>query len=525
MMMNRNDFVNYLNSTNNIGGNTTGSLAESQVKSSYYDVIKVDRALGDYITSGVKTSNHKAFILTGHAGDGKTSILVQVLKDLQKLQPGEGLSVENEYSDFLYVKDMSEIPTEKQALALKKAIEAPSMGKTSLLISNTGPLLKTFEMLVRQKREAQGLAFDAEDRMQVQSKLLKQLDLNDEETLDLEGFEFILINIARVDNVTFATEIMKNIMNQTLWTPCANCSCAARCPIYNNTVLVREQFDRVVLFVENYYRYLYENDKRMTIRQMVGQISYALTGNLTCDYIEGHNLKEPFFRYNFSNLFFGYKGLTLEKEAGRIKGIAQIRNLELDRMALSADDKLFVKQDYSDFLPRVRKELDSLLVKSKKYYQTLNKDDFLPEKKHARELSVRRAVRRFYLVFALPDFQVGGNQLMNEVFGESYMDYKDLISVKQPKHMLKKIQQIVFDALYVKNTGFFPDGQTEIPLTLRRDDDVFQNVMIVLGNIKKNDLVIEQKKVDKSFEDLEAKYNLILNLNVEEFNLSLPIVT
>ena len=38
-----NDFVNYLNSTNNVGGDSTGSLAEKQVKSRYYDFIKVDR--------------------------------------------------------------------------------------------------------------------------------------------------------------------------------------------------------------------------------------------------------------------------------------------------------------------------------------------------------------------------------------------------------------------------------------------------------------------------------------------------
>ena len=41
-----NDFINYLNSTNNVGGNSTGSLAETQVKSSYYDSVKVDRKLG-----------------------------------------------------------------------------------------------------------------------------------------------------------------------------------------------------------------------------------------------------------------------------------------------------------------------------------------------------------------------------------------------------------------------------------------------------------------------------------------------
>ena len=101
-----NEFINYLNSTNNVGGNSTGSLAESQVKSSFYDSVKVDRKLGTYITDCVTSGNHQAFILTGHAGDGKTSILVQVLKTLGYLQPGAGLRVEEEFANFLYIKDI-----------------------------------------------------------------------------------------------------------------------------------------------------------------------------------------------------------------------------------------------------------------------------------------------------------------------------------------------------------------------------------------------------------------------------------
>lgn len=58
-----NDFINYLNSTNNVGGNSTGSLAETQVKSSYYDAVKVDRKLGIYITDCVKSGNHKRSFL------------------------------------------------------------------------------------------------------------------------------------------------------------------------------------------------------------------------------------------------------------------------------------------------------------------------------------------------------------------------------------------------------------------------------------------------------------------------------
>ena len=54
-----NDFVAYLNSTNNIGGNSTGSLAESQVKSPFYDAVKVDRKIGNRIVSEIKSGVFK----------------------------------------------------------------------------------------------------------------------------------------------------------------------------------------------------------------------------------------------------------------------------------------------------------------------------------------------------------------------------------------------------------------------------------------------------------------------------------
>ena len=221
-----NDFINYLNSTNNVGGNSTGSLAESQVKSSYYDYVKVDRRLGSYITDCVSSGNHQAFILTGHAGDGKTSILVQVLKALGYLQNGAGLRVEEEFTDFLYIKDMSEIAAEKQVDALRKALLAPSGQKTSLLISNTGPLLKTFEALMKEQQMAKGEEFADEDRMKLQSTLLTQLDSNKDEAIVVGGYSFILVNIARVDNVPFAARILKNILADGLWQPCESCSCA-----------------------------------------------------------------------------------------------------------------------------------------------------------------------------------------------------------------------------------------------------------------------------------------------------------
>lgn len=101
-----NDFIAYLNSTNNIGGNSTGSLAETQVKSPYYDSVKIDRKIGTRMYQEIVEGKYKTYILTGHAGDGKTSILVQVLKSLGYLQQGEGLDVSHEYSNVFYVKDI-----------------------------------------------------------------------------------------------------------------------------------------------------------------------------------------------------------------------------------------------------------------------------------------------------------------------------------------------------------------------------------------------------------------------------------
>ena len=139
----------------------------------------------------------------------------------------------------------------------------------------------------------------------------------------------------------------------------------------------------------------------MTIRQMVGQISYALTGNLSCNDIESRQLKEPFFVYNFANLFFGYHGLKKATDTAQIKGIEQLQNLELDRIALDVDYSLFVSNDYSCFMPKIQKELTALTQRYRKHYQITDEEQLLDRKKHEEELRLREAIRRFYLLFSL----------------------------------------------------------------------------------------------------------------------------
>lgn len=518
-----NGFVDYLNSTNNVGGNSTGSLAETQVKSQYFDLVKVDRKLGTFISNTVKSKDYHAFILTGHAGDGKTSVLVQVLKELQYLQAGDGLERIKSYSDFMYVKDMSEIAEEQQVDVLRQSLEAPENNKSSLLISNTGPLLNTFLRLAAYSRKINGQSFDEVDRIELQSKLLSQLDTNSDEEILVEGHSFYLVNIARVDNVSFSTQILSKLVLPELWTSCEQCKCIGKCPIYNNVKRVNAQLARVSRFVESLYRFLYENDKRMTIRQMVGQLSFALTGNLTCDYIESHYIKEPFFNYNFANLFFGYVGLNESRNSTQIKGISQLKLLGLDRVALDVDYRLFVNNDFQSFFaPDIAGELLDLKKKHQKHYQILDEESAHSAAAQSDEAKLRRAIRRFYIMFSADSKE---DSIFNQLFGRHYTLYDSLITKQQPKSVLRSVQTLVFKALYIKNTGFLPDGTSDLPLTLRRDNSVFQNVMLVLGTVSKNDLTILQKQFFSHFEDTDGKQSLYLSVNGQLFLLTLPMLS
>ncbi len=521
-----NSFVNYLNSTNNIGGNSTGSLAESQVKSPFYDYVKVDRRIGQSISSEINNGKYRSYILTGHAGDGKTSILVQVLKSLNLLASGEGLEVSKEYEHFYYVKDMSEIPEQRQVELLRKTLSAPRRSKTGLLISNTGPLLKAFITLAQEDKEKEGTTFDSEDRIELQSKILSQLDKNEDIELTVSDYSFVLVNIARVDNVSFATKILKKILTPTLWDACSSCPMFDKCPIISNKNLVDQQYDRVSTFIDNYYRYLYENDKRMTIRQMVGQISYGITGNLSCERISNSMLKEPLFTYNFANLFFGYTGLSQERDSLQIKGIQHIQNLGLDSLALDVDYKLFVNHDYSFFSNDVRNIVETITSKSRKHFQTADDSEEMFSNQQNRTARIRKSVRRFYLMYGISGEGTSVDDLFNQIYGSNFIDYKKMITSTQPTSMTRKIQNVVFNALYIKNTGFLPTSSTEnvLPLTLRREDDVYQSVLLVLGEVSKSDIRIVSKRVSNQLEDADEKYDIFIQLKDEMFRLSLPML-
>lgn len=524
-----NSFVDYLNSMNNASSDTIAALAEAQVNSPYFKKIQIERNLGKYLSDRIRSGENLAVVLTGHAGDGKTSILVQVLEDLDFLDENTSLEPEKEYDNGtikLYaVKDMSELSEDKQIAFCRKALDAPQNGRSSIIISNTGPLLKCLELIREEQCKAQGIAFDESERISLQTKLLDQLDENKNEMISVGDRKFLMINMARVDNVSFAREIMNKLLLPELWKDCESCPKRSKCPIYFNVIQTRKYQDRVTSAVEAFYRYLYENDKRMTIRQILSQLSFALTGNLTCDEIRASYKDSIKFKYLFSNLFFGYKGLEEIDNADQIQGIAYARELKLDTKGLDVDYKLFVTGDFSDIPDDIR----NLVSEQHRMFakRHLNIDDKDNEFNNI-DFEYRRAIRRVFIFFGDPQNDKQANKylpLYDELFGVGYNTYIRIQNGEAASKLLNDLRNTITDALYLEMTGTSSKMARDIPLTIKRNDDYFQSVMITTGSFKKTNFKVKGTLLETDFEDRSTKHEVELQLSSDiSFRLSLPMV-
>ena len=517
-----NAFVDYLNSMHNIKGDGLGALAERQIQSPYSKYCHVPRRLGLIIADNIRLGNNKAYIITGHAGDGKTSILVQVLRALDMIQPGELLSREKECANsqgkLYYVKDMSEVRPSQRAVYLKKALNAPSSGMSSILISNTGPLLSSFEDVVRTDCETDGQEYDS-IRSEVQTKLLNQLDSNQSGERTIGGYTFSMINIARIDNVSFAGAFLDKILNDDLWLPCQACEKREKCPICHNRNLLKTNTGRVKAFINAYLRYAYEFDQRLTIRQIQAQICYALTGGLSCKGITSYKT-HSYFKYGFPNLFFGYQGGEEYADALKVRAIRMLHDMDLDAIALPVDYDLFVKGEIESFPDDVQKTIETNILAKLRMLNRGSDADIKDRNK--KMIALRRSLRGYFLL-------LGEVQQMNGfdcVFGEGFSIYEEASSIAHlPRPKLNKIRDYIFNALYLDNTGFLPQrgSDNQVPLTLHRKDGIFQSVMLVLGHVQKSELKIVQRKKDCEYEDDQARQRVLLDARGKVFFISLPL--
>lgn len=283
MEIQQNGFIAYLNSLHNLGASGANALAESQALSSYFGDLYEPFPLIDRLVEVLTDNAQRVVVLTGHAGDGKSTVALDVLKKLRDLPASAPLNdplteredIKGPNGPITIVKDMSELSAERRQQWL---VQAFSESGSWLIVSNTGPLLNSLAVYAKEA----GFGKD------IESVILKQLDQSlGDGPLDrhrLEGFgkELVIINLTRLDNVALGAKILTKLVQHEAWKQCDGCDAEQACPLQLNRKAVLDSGPIVEERVRWIYQRLSAYEQRLTLRQIVAQLAFGLTGGMSC---------------------------------------------------------------------------------------------------------------------------------------------------------------------------------------------------------------------------------------------------
>lgn len=311
-------FVQYLNKMQRIQGDNAGALAEFQSQEPHFSLIEEEHPLCHRIYEHLK--NGENVILTGHAGDGKSTIAVNIFKQLSGLEQHQALTepirpIEKiRDTNIVLIKDLSEQQNAPQLL--NKILEGKS---NYLLVSNTGALL---DML---KEHSSG-----NDELEAEALTAIQQEYAE---LPYGSTVFHIYNLANIDNLVLSRKVFTKILDPQNWEHCKQCSCNQNCQILKNReFLVANEYRAVdrIFFV---YRRLAHYGCRLTMRQLMEHLSYSLTGGKERGDIENQLKKvyPNFSNLSFLNLFWGNNGQEEYSEARQIHAIELLRKEQIGK--------------------------------------------------------------------------------------------------------------------------------------------------------------------------------------------------
>jgi len=317
-----NPFVGYLNSLQQVGGSNENALAEAQVCNSSFSHLHVNHPLAQMIFSELHSVPIKHVILTGHAGDGKSTLAIDILKMIKGISISEplstpiGLREDIDGSDVTVIKDLSEQSKNDSAELIEELLKGK---RRFLLVSNTGTLLDLF----KGNNDILDLG-----RSQLESRLL---DAIGHETgvadLNINGTIFKVFNLALMDNLQIARQIFEKMLLEDRWKICEDRACRKNCPICINIELIQQNKHLIVDRIFLAYRRMYEYGTRLTLRQLTEHLSYMITSGLEgsdIQDIQERNYRPLKIEYLFFNRFFSDNGFETDPSAARMKSVREI---------------------------------------------------------------------------------------------------------------------------------------------------------------------------------------------------------
>ncbi len=494
--MDNQGYIAYLNTLHNYNAQNPNAYGESNVGSEYFKEVAVEVGLCGYIKEQLQENEPHVLILTGHAGDGKTSIMYQVLKDF-----GIQFNTNEKISDITLptgkfcrcIKDYSELRDDEKKNVLKECIALPKQGRYVFMVSNTGPLINTFEEL-----------FDESQRDNEKMRLIDAMDQNSGDICDYNGYKISVINAAAIDNTSFALKFVENIIKDSLWEKCSECEKKSYCHIYKNRMLIVNNKKHVLEFIKDHYIWLIEHGTRLTIRSMTEQLAYMITGGVECDQVVSMVRNKMLF----FNLFFGYIGLKNNDRANSILAVKEAKKCGYDKKRLRADEKLLIDCDYKIMFGE---DINSILIET-----------------HKRDGNIAGWVeflRRAYIFTNIITDKSQMSQDSEDIFSKQFENYLKIRSgdIKPAK----QDTNLVIDALSMMYLGKVADNATNyIPITLSKTAGLTQNVQLVTGSINTRKMTLVSQETKDSVFESTKRYEPRLKIDKKVLSnvISLPML-
>jgi hypothetical protein len=480
---NSNKFVGYLNSLQRLGAGNENSLAEFQACNSNFSHIHVKHPLTEKILQELQKKDGAHIILTGHAGDGKSTIALDVYKKLKSIPENEPLKEqlrvreEIENKSISIIKDLSE----RNKINDQFLIEELFSGERKfLLVTNTGTLLDLF----KSQSDFLGL-----DKVTIESEILTKIsDESGFGELIIKKGKFIFFNLARMDNLHIAKQIFEKMIDGERWTECEkNDCCNGDCPIFRNVCLIQDNKETVVDRLFLAYRRMYEYGARLTMRQITEHLSYCITSGLEETDVEEMRLKGCDYgtEFMFFNRFFGDNGSEEHAAAQEMQAIRQIKLQRYgERLCPTWERKLWLRTKIKNFSLNVENfewEFDSLVASGSK--QKVEDKPSIIRPENARE-QVRRVL---FFLYKFSDGDSYLSQYLNSPYILNWRNWQNNKKFTTKERNLLEGQ--VYHVLQEHFTGVrLSEGESRTDRRLyvtlgRRKNEVRQSAQVVLAQV------------------------------------------
>jgi serine/threonine protein kinase len=522
-----NPFLAYLNSLHNTTGSNENALAEAQARSRFFAVIHVRSAVAAFAREQITGRERRHLILTGHAGDGKSTIGLELFKTLKGLPMEKPLDAPWKAVEEIQlagqpritmVKDMSELSAADRLGILNRACSKNN--ERFFIISNTGTLLETFRAMTK----------DAGQWSDLEHSILEALATKPPSLLSRSAGIFDVVNLVQVDNLNLALDIFQRMLDEKAWSPCLSQPCQKACPIYRNVRLLRENWPLIRERVGAVYRRLFEYGDRLTLRQMTAHLAYAITSGLSCQDVFGQAqqpISRPITDFLFFNRFWGEGATGFDDRCLQLKAVRALKRVGVSRQLTPTLERKLWMRGEDEPLPAIPDDLQPVFVSLRQLGRKLvHVEGMQPDQGRAQTRRLlfffgrfqqpamaREYVATFLNSRMLPEFatwQIAGGKISN-------IDRDRLL-----KNVLHVLQEH-FAGLHLPEEVSSLDGDLYITLN-RRGREIRQSAQVVLARLSRSDFKLQL--VEKAWPGVSCRFDLLLteSHSGKQLKLELPFL-